>query len=252
VFRILLGKGDGTFQAAVTPAGSDVTYGRVAVGDFNGDGKLDAAGVTVTGILVVMLGDGKGSVGAPARVTTGLSSFGRLALADLNGDQKLDVVIFGERQENSDAAGQWRFQAPTVRHGRRDLNGFLVADLTGDGVPDALTQVMSFTATGSTISVFAGSGDGTLRPAVATPNCATYHAMAAGDFNSDGLADLVSTSSAKIPAQVGMMFGAADGTHKPRLLSRGIGSGVARLAISTAMARPTWWWRTQDPAVTSP
>ena len=39
---ILLGNGDGTFQAAVS-YGAGMTLFSVAVGDFNGDGKLDLA-----------------------------------------------------------------------------------------------------------------------------------------------------------------------------------------------------------------
>ena len=39
---VLLGNGDGTFQAAVNYAVGNAPY-SVAVGDFNGDGKPDLA-----------------------------------------------------------------------------------------------------------------------------------------------------------------------------------------------------------------
>src|SRR5438094_7078867 len=55
---VLLGNGDGTFQAALTfPAGSAPV--SVAVGDFNGDGKPDlaVAGADAGSVLVGM-GDG--------------------------------------------------------------------------------------------------------------------------------------------------------------------------------------------------
>jgi hypothetical protein len=61
---ILLGNGDGTFQAPVTYGAQDL-FGEVVAGDFNADGKLDIA-ETVTeggnqGGLVLFLGNGDGT-----------------------------------------------------------------------------------------------------------------------------------------------------------------------------------------------
>jgi len=88
---VLLGNGDGTFQAAVN---YDVGFLPLSVmsGDFNGDGKLDLAVANQKSNSVsVLLGNGDGtfrvavsySAGtAPASVTSG----------DFNGDGKLDLV----------------------------------------------------------------------------------------------------------------------------------------------------------------
>jgi hypothetical protein len=82
---ILLGSGDGTFQAPVITSsigGSQPATHFVAVGDFNGDGKLDVAtgsgsiqflqnAVINSGNLVVLLGNGDGTFQPP--VTTGMN-----------------------------------------------------------------------------------------------------------------------------------------------------------------------------------
>jgi len=58
---VLLGNGDGTFQAARTfPVGNRLEF--VAVGDFNGDGKLDVAVASYnTNTVGVLLGNGDGT-----------------------------------------------------------------------------------------------------------------------------------------------------------------------------------------------
>jgi hypothetical protein len=61
---VLVGKGDGTFQAVTTyPVGIGPWY--VAVGDLNGDGILDLAFTCLDGGVRVLLGNGDGTLTLP-------------------------------------------------------------------------------------------------------------------------------------------------------------------------------------------
>src|SRR5258708_18969461 len=72
---IALGKGDATFQAIVRVQGL-LAVGRVAVGDLNGDGKLDVVAADIAGGgNAVLLGDGKGALGNPARFSSATAFF---------------------------------------------------------------------------------------------------------------------------------------------------------------------------------
>ena len=72
--NILLGNGDGTFQAAVPhltnpAAGGGFQASFVVTGDFNGDGKTDLAAVNAnSSTLSVLLGVGDGTFLTPHSV----------------------------------------------------------------------------------------------------------------------------------------------------------------------------------------
>src|SRR5216684_1815090 len=88
---VLLGNGDGTFQTARAFAVDDIPQ-SVAVGDFNGDGKLDLAVANLrSGDVSVLLGNGDGTFqGAVNYAAAGASS---IAVGDFNGDGKLDLAV---------------------------------------------------------------------------------------------------------------------------------------------------------------
>jgi hypothetical protein len=82
---VLLGKGDGTFQTAVTyPVGASGPQ-SVAVGDFSQDGELDIVAANVDDNKIsVLLGNGDGTFSTPVIYTTGAGA-NSVAVAEFNG-----------------------------------------------------------------------------------------------------------------------------------------------------------------------
>src|SRR5437588_12911800 len=88
---ILLGAGDGTFQAATNLA-TTWSPASVQMADFNGDGKLDIVeGSYGVGTVAVFIGNGDGSF-INGHVYSTPSTVGGIAIGDLNGDGIKDIV----------------------------------------------------------------------------------------------------------------------------------------------------------------
>ena len=201
---IMLGDGKGNFTSFATlqPGGDAET---MTSGDFNGDGIPDiATGNFQLQTVSILLGKGDGSFGAP---TTYSVPYGpsEITVTDFNNDGIADILIgvggpdaIGE-SENSNLIGillgngNGTFQgASTFQVGGSVASFLAVADFNGDGNVDAIVGDQS-----GAFDFFAGNGDGTFQPAVASTTQGSGPA-AVGDYNGDGRPDIALATSSGI------------------------------------------------------
>jgi hypothetical protein len=197
--RVLLGKGDGTFQSPASFTGDDSPQ-SVAITDLNNDGKPDVVTVNSGGSVAVLLGNGDGTFQAKRNFTTSALAYD-LAIADLNRDGKLDLVTASHNYPHSTVfntvsvllgKGDGTFQAvQSFAVGSTSPESVAVGDLNGDGKPDVATA----SAQSNNVSVLLGNGDGTLGAPQAFGVGALPLSVAIGDFNRDSKPDLAVANS---------------------------------------------------------
>jgi hypothetical protein len=150
---ILLGKGDGTFQAPQKYHVGSLPISSVAVADFNGDGTPDIAVASQynSNLVSILLGNGDGTF-RPAENCTASLGYKTLAVGDFNRDGKVDLAIGSSSGlvsillGNGDGTFQPAQDYASGGGGvAADFNGDGYADLAagGGGIPGTVTILIN-------------------------------------------------------------------------------------------------------------
>jgi CSLREA domain-containing protein len=242
---VFLGNGDGTFTYKSSPQ-TDIYPVSVAVGDFNGDGIPDLAvtsqcGATgdcsqSSGVVTILLGNGDGTftptTGGP--ITVGLNP-AFVTTGDFNGDGNIDLAISNLDSQTVTILlgnGDGTFKEATAANlgtcegmcsplsvtqsiygtdYQLQFSSIAIGDFNGDGIPDLAMANQS-----GYLVIFLGQGDGTFAQATGSPIAiqggqSMPTAVAVGDFNGDGRADLAVTDGQSWN-MISILLGNGDGT----------------------------------------
>jgi hypothetical protein len=165
---VLLGNGDGTFQAPLRYSFFGWFTFSVAVGDFNGDGKPDLAAAVqnncrgiagcIPNVVNILSGNGDGTFQAGKTYASGAS---------------LSSANIGVNPENLLTTGDFN------NDGKQDLAVVNPCESTTD-------------CSNADLRVYLGNGNGTFKISVRKLSLLRLsHSIAVGDFNTDGNPDLV-------------------------------------------------------------
>ncbi|HXS78019.1 MAG TPA: FG-GAP-like repeat-containing protein [Terracidiphilus sp.] len=208
---ILLGNGDGTFQAQTSyPTGMNPSTLQSA--DVNGDGDADLIAINKDDNSVsLLLGNGDGTFQAQDVYATGSAPTG-LAVADMNGDGVIDIMVANSVDNTLGLLlgnGDGTFAAQTTIPLSSTPAEIAVADVNGDGHTDIIVTHPS----ANSVGVLLGNGDGTFQPEQAVAANTDPVAVASADFDGDGHLDLAVSNNAD--NSVSVLLGKGDGTFQP-------------------------------------
>ncbi|HYL72709.1 MAG TPA: FG-GAP-like repeat-containing protein [Bryobacteraceae bacterium] len=190
---------------------------------YNGDATFQSSASTALSQRVASLGQN----GFQPAVNYADGTLPRVVtVGDFNGDGRADLAApsFGTNQVSVLLGkGDGTFQAAVAYATDLGPAQVVTGDFNADGRLDL--AVCNGASASSTVSVLLGNGDGTFRPAVNYKAGANPNHLATGDFNGDGVIDIVTANFSD--STVSVLLGNGDGTFRAGIISATItGPGV--------------------------
>jgi hypothetical protein len=220
---------DGTFRPTGTYSVGNTPSALVA-GDFNGDGALDLAvadanldletgNPTFKGDVSILLGKGDGTLHEAVTYPVGAAPLALVA-GDFNGDGHLDLATTNHDSQDASVLpgnGDGTFGRALTAALQGSPFSLVAGDFNGDGRLD----VAAGTNGPPAVTVLLGRGDATFQDRVIgvdqvnNPVGVTPVAVVSGDFNRDGIPDLVTANAGDQTLSV--LLGEGDGSFRPQL-----------------------------------
>jgi hypothetical protein len=201
----------------------------LAVGDVTGKGVLDLSASTFSfgyEKMLTLMNQGDGTFVTGPVAAYDYFGQGDVEYGDVNGDGELDIVITEGNYKYSNSAlqanlgnGDGTFTAGKVFGNFQGSppSQFVLGDFNQDGALDVAVASPADDSNGrvSLVPIFSGNGDGTFE----LSNSAEVHldpfAIVEGDFNGDGILDLVAESGPRVGfAEITLSAGIGNGTFQ--------------------------------------
>jgi Bacterial Ig-like domain (group 3)/FG-GAP-like repeat len=255
LLSVLKGNGDGTFAKGTN---TNITIGglvnaqahlnALVAGDFDGDGKMDAAFAYTdqagNNTVSVALGNGDGTFKAQSNFSLPAAVV-NLVVSDINGDGQPDLAFIANPSTTGDTtgtelfvmlnqstSGNLAFHAAQLIDTKPNLGFVAASDLNGDNKQDVIvTSSNQGTQAQGMVFVYLGKGDGTFQTAAPFIVGTFPGPVTAADLTSDGKLDLLvaATNSDLTTGTLTVLPGKGDGTFGTAItsqISEGSGSSI--------------------------